>query len=49
MLRPLTHPVAWFCVLLGVVAQSLKPVKHCWESFRPFARSLKLSRIEPRY
>ena len=27
MLRPLAHPVACCCVLLGVVAQSLKPVK----------------------
>ena len=26
MLRPLTHPVACCCVLLGVLAQSLKPV-----------------------
>ena len=27
MLRPLAHPIACSCVLLGVVAQSLKPVK----------------------
>ena len=27
MLRPFAHPVACCCVLLGVVAQSLKPVK----------------------
>ena len=27
MLRPFAHPVAFCCVLLGVVAQSLKPVK----------------------
>ena len=27
MLRPFAHPVACFCVLLGVVAQSLEPVK----------------------
>ena len=27
MLRPFAHPVACFCVLLGVVAESLKPVK----------------------
>ena len=27
MLRPLVYPAAIFCVLLGVVAQSLKPVK----------------------
>ena len=26
MLRPFAHPVACFCMLLGVVAQSLKPV-----------------------
>ena len=25
ILRPFAHPVACFCVLLGVVAQSLKP------------------------
>ena len=31
MLRPFAHPVACCCVLLGVDAQSLKPVKqHCW-------------------
>ena len=39
MLRPFAHPVACCCVLLDVVAQSLKPVKllapckrlqHCW-------------------
>ena len=49
MLRPFAHPVACCCVLLGVVAQSLKPVKllglglvgqQCWELLRPFARSL---------
>ena len=27
MLRPFAHPVACCCVLLGLVAQSLKPVK----------------------
>ena len=27
MLRPFAHPVACYCVLLGVVAQSLEPVK----------------------
>ena len=27
MLRPFAHPVACCCVLLGVIAQSLKPVK----------------------
>ena len=27
MLRPFAHPVACCCVMLGVVAQSLKPVK----------------------
>ena len=27
MLRPFAHPVECCCVLLGVVAQSLKPVK----------------------
>ena len=27
MLRPFAHPVACCCVLLGVVAKSLKPVK----------------------
>ena len=27
MLRPFAHPVACCCVLLGVVALSLKPVK----------------------
>ena len=27
MLRPLAHPIACSCVLLEVVAQSLKPVK----------------------
>ena len=27
MLRPFAHPVACCCVLLGVVVQSLKPVK----------------------
>ena len=27
MLRPFAHPVACFCVLLGVVGQSLRPVK----------------------
>ena len=26
-LRPFAHPVACYCVLLGVVGQSLKPVK----------------------
>jgi len=43
MLRPFAHPVACCLVLLGVVAQSLKPVKgqQCWELLRPFARSLK--------
>ena len=27
MMSPFAHPVAYCCVLLGVVAQSLKPVK----------------------
>ena len=27
MLRPFAHPVACCCVLLGIVAQSLKPLK----------------------
>ena len=42
-MRPFAHPVACCWVLLGVVAQSLKPVKgqQCWELLRPFARSLK--------
>ena len=54
MLRPFAHPVACCCVLLGVVAQSLNPVKllaKCkqtqqvpamLELLRPFARSLTL-------
>ena len=54
MLRPFAHPVACCCVLLGVVAQSLNPVKllaKCkqtlqvpamLELFRPFACSLTL-------
>ena len=46
MLRPFAHQR---CMLLRVVAQSLKPVKllapckrtqYCWELLRPFARSL---------
>ena len=50
MLRPFAHPVACCCVLLGVVAERLKPVKrlapckrsqHCWELLSPFARSFK--------
>ena len=49
MLRPFAHPVARCCVLLGVVAQSLKPVKlfapckqtQHWELLCPFARSSK--------
>ena len=27
MLRPFAHPVACYCMLLGVAAQCLKPVK----------------------
>ena len=34
MLRPSAHPVACFCMLLGVVAQSLKPViAKCKQTF----------------
>ena len=49
MLCTFAHPVAYCCVLLGVVAQSLKPVKllapckrtqHCCELLCLFARSL---------
>ena len=42
VLRPLVHPLACCCVLLGVVAQSMKPDKRlaqCWELLRPLARS----------
>ena len=46
VLRPFAHAVACCCVLLGAVAQSLKPVKllstckRTWELLRPFARSV---------
>ena len=50
ILRPCAHPVACCCVLLGVVAQSLKhPVKllapckgtqDCWELLRPLSRTI---------
>ena len=50
ILRPFAHPVACCCVLLGVVAQSLKPpvklltpckgTQHCWELLRPFSRTI---------
>ena len=44
MLRPFAHPVACSWIVLGVVAQSLKPVKRANSvgscTLRPFARSL---------
>ena len=44
MLRPFAHPVACCWIVLGVVAQSLKPVKRASSvggcKLRPFARSL---------
>ena len=44
MLSPFANHVAYCCVLLGVVVQSLKPVKlllgqQCWELLRPSALS----------
>ena len=46
ILRPFAHPVARYCVLLGVVALSLKPVKRlhgqqCRELLGPFERSFR--------
>ena len=49
------QPVACCCVLLGVLAQSFKPVKlsapskraqHCWELLHPFVRSVRIDRIK---
>ena len=55
ILRPFAHPVACCCVLLGVVAQSVKPpvklLPPCkgtqlrWELLRPFSRNCNYIRI----
>ena len=52
VLRPFAHPVAFCCMLLGVVAQSLKPIKllaTCKRTqqlptmLRPFARGFMVN------
>ena len=36
MLHPFSHPVACYCTLFGVVAQSLKPIKHLSQQLSTF-------------